>query len=104
MPTSRGGRRRPGTYEVRFGAAAWGPILVDAGAEVELAPAILRLAGAGKARVVDATGGEVASMSAIRGTAPVPPGRWTVEVDGERRTIEVEAGDEVDLGPGSSMP
>ncbi len=91
----------PGTYEVRFGAAAWGPILVDAGVEVELAPAILRLAGASRARVYDAAGNEVASMSSIRSSAPVPPGRWVVEVDGERRTLEVAAGDEVDLGPDS---
>lgn len=91
----------PGTYEVRFGAAAWGPILVDAGTEVELMPAILRLAGASKARVLDSDGNEIANMSSIRSSTAVPPGRWDVWVDGEQRTIEVEAGEELDLGPGS---
>jgi hypothetical protein len=83
----------PGRYKVMFGPLAW-PVEVEAGKTTALDPGYLELAGAGVQghRIYDATGAEVGEVSNSRSTFPLPPGAYTIDLDGKKTPFTIEIG------------
>ena len=84
----------PGDYLVTFGPATWA-VRVKAGLKTVLQPGIVAVDGAhyrGHAiRTPD--GGKVASVSNTASSTPLPPGAYTIEIDGKVIPFVLQAGE-----------
>lgn len=84
----------PGVYDVSFGKTLWKDVRVEAGKTTRLLPAVLELgktATAGK--IFDVAGNVVESLNAGQRKVPVPPGDYTVKVDGKDVSVSVKSGE-----------
>jgi len=82
----------PSTFTVMFGSAEWRHIDIKAGEHKVLNPAVIVVNGAdaGKGYDVRAEDGTLAgNISSFTSRLPVPPGRYTIEIDGKRVPLEL---------------
>jgi len=83
----------PGTYAVKFGPLSW-TVEVVAGQTTLLEPGIIKVAGADIRghRIYDAAGTFVGDVSATGNSMPLPPGDYSIELDGRAVSFTLEAG------------
>jgi|GEM_PF-2547330 len=88
----------PGTYAVKFGPLSW-TAEVAAGETAILDPGIIEVAGADIRGhlIFDSAGKLVGDVSATRSSLPLPPGEYTIELDGKNVPFALEAGKTVRL-------
>jgi hypothetical protein len=84
----------PSTFSVTFGGIAWEHIEVEAGEHVVLNPAIIAVTPAPPqgARIVAANGTEVGRLAGVNTRMPVPPGKYTVEIAGQKVPLDLAEG------------
>jgi hypothetical protein len=89
----------PGTYDVTFGALVWPNVIIAAGAEVVLEPGTIQVKGASinGHRIATAAGADAGLVSAILDWLPLPPGRYTVDLDGTPTPVTLAVGQDVVL-------
>lgn len=88
----------PGDYEVTFGQATW-PIKLEAGQRLVLNPGVVSLKGAkinGHA-IKDAQGRQVGQVSATGSSMALPPGKYTLEVEGGQEEFELKEGQRIEF-------
>jgi hypothetical protein len=83
----------PGRYNVMFGPLAW-PVEVEADKTMELDPGVLELVGAGVQghKICDASGAVVGEVSNTGSSIPLPPGGYTIDLDGKKTPFMIEIG------------
>jgi hypothetical protein len=88
----------PGDYEVTFGQALW-PVKLESGQKLVLNPGVVRLKGAkiNGHKIRDAQGREVGMVSSTGDSMALPPGKYTLEVDGSREEFELTEGKRLEL-------
>ena len=96
----------PGVYDVQFRKAVWRFVKVDGGKATTLKPAVVILAEALKwkaARITTPDGTEVWRFDAVsmgwRLGAPLPPGDYIVEVDGNKFPFPATEGEVFEVKP-----
>jgi hypothetical protein len=84
----------PSTFSVTFGGIAWEHIDVGAGEHVVLNPAVIVVTPAPPqgARISTEDGTEVGRLAGVNTRMPVPPGRYTVEIGGQRVPLDLAEG------------
>ena len=88
----------PGDYDVFFGEMSW-PVRIEGGQTVTLKPGTVQVKGAyiGGHAIHAADGRAVCSVSATLNWAPLPPGQYTIEVDGQTRPFTLAEGEAVEF-------
>jgi hypothetical protein len=83
----------PGRYNVMFGPLAW-PVEVEADKTTELDPGVLELVGAGVQghKIYSASGDVVGEVSNTGSSIPLPPGGYTIDLDGQKVPFTIELG------------
>ncbi len=83
----------PGKYLVKFGPLA-GPVTIEAGQAAIIEPGLVEVSGVGAEilKIYDASGAAVADVSNIRSSAPLPPGSYSLDIDGRRVAFTIEEG------------
>ncbi len=86
----------PGEYEVYFGKLVW-PIKIKAGETLVLKPGTVQVKGASIQghTIRDKKGMVVGSVSSIQDWIPLPPGDYTVEIQGKRAAFTLKEGEEL---------
>jgi hypothetical protein len=86
----------PGDYEVYFGKLVW-PIKIKAGETLVLKPGTVQVKGAGVQgqAIRDKIGTVVGSVSSIQDWIPLPPGEYTVEIQGKKIAFTLKEGEEL---------
>jgi len=86
----------PGDYEVFFGNAVW-PVAAMPGAKITLNPGLVTVRGASAQgiRIRTLRGDLVDSISHSMPTIPLPPGEYTIEIDGRMKPFTVKVGDNI---------
>lgn len=91
----------PSTYVVTFGGVEWGKIDVAAGEVKILNPAVIAVKGVESKghQVFAADGTLVAKITTTASPLPVPPGKYTIEIAGEKQPLDLKEGQtmEIDL-------
>jgi len=89
----------PSTFAVTFGKALWKDIEIKAGERKVLNPGTITVNGASITGVPikDANGETVASVSPIGKWAPLPPGKYTVEIGGQKVPVDLAEGQEATI-------
>ncbi|HYC16915.1 MAG TPA: VWA domain-containing protein [Pseudolabrys sp.] len=87
----------PSTFAVTFGAAVWKDIEVKAGEHKILNPGTITVNGAPITGVPikDSEGNTVASVSPLGKWAPLPPGKYTVEIGNQKVPVELAEGQDI---------
>lgn len=88
----------PGDYDVTFGQTTW-PIKLEAGQKLVLNPGVVSLKGAkitGHA-IKDAQGRQVGQVSATGSSMALPPGKYTLEVEGGQEEFELKEGQRIEF-------
>jgi hypothetical protein len=86
----------PGEYEVYFGKLVW-PVKIKAGETLVLKPGTVQVKGAvirGHS-IRDIKGTVVGSVSSIQDWIPLPPGDYTVEIQGKRVAFTLKEGEQL---------
>lgn len=85
----------PGEYDVMFGKVAW-PVAIKAGETVLLRPGTVEVTYAHyRGHTIRTAGGEVVgSVSNTLNWAPLPPGSYTIEIDGKKHSFTLKEGEE----------
>lgn len=86
----------PGTYDVMFKSIPW-RIEIIKGGTVTLEPGSIHVAGAhyrGHA-IKDSAGVVVGKVSNTMSSMPLPPGKYTIEIDGKTEPFTIEKGGQV---------
>lgn len=85
----------PGRYEVMFGGAVW-PVSVEKGKKTILkAGAVsVKYAYIGGHKIFDEKGNKVGSVSATMSWMPLPPGKYTIEIDKKIYPFTLKEGEE----------
>jgi len=88
----------PGTYAVKFGPLSW-TVEIAAGKTTTIDPGIIEVAKADIQghKIYDSTGAIVGNVGATRNSLPLPPGAYTIDLDGQRIPFTLEAGKVVKL-------
>jgi hypothetical protein len=92
----------PGVYDLQFWKSQWRYVKVDGGKTVTLRPAAVILAPGlkwQKARVTTKDGTEVFRFDAVDWRAPLPPGDYLVEVDGNTLPFAAAEGEVLEVKP-----
>ncbi len=92
----------PGVYDLHFWKSQWRFVKVDGGQTVTLRPAAVILARDLKwkaARVTTQDGTEVFRFDAVDWRAPLPPGDYIVEVDGNKIPFAATEGEVLEVKP-----
>ena len=92
----------PGVYDLRFAKTEWRFVKVDGGKTTTLrAVAVILAEGLEwkKARVTTADGTEVAHFDAVTWKVALPPGDYTVEVDGNKIPFPATEGEVLEIKP-----
>jgi hypothetical protein len=86
----------PGEYEVYFGKAVW-PVSVGQGAKIILKPGIVTVKGAGPLghSIRKINGDLVETISPTMSSAPLPPGDYTIEIDGRQKPFSLRESETV---------
>jgi hypothetical protein len=89
----------PSTFTVLFGNARWEHIEVKAGENKVLNPAVLVVNGAsGAGHSVRADDGTVVGrVSSFTSRLPLPPGRYTIEIEGQTVPLDLAEGQEMEI-------
>jgi len=89
----------PSTFSVTFGAALWKDIEVKLGERKVLNPGVVSVPGADIRGypIKDEAGTVVASVSATQSSAPLPPGKYTLEIGAQKVPIELAAGQKLEI-------
>ncbi len=84
----------PGEYDVFFGNAVW-PVTALPGAKITLNPGLVTVKGAASQghRIRTLRGDPVDTASHSMPTVPLPPGEYTIEIDGRMKPFTVKEGD-----------
>lgn len=84
----------PGDYDVYFGNAVW-PVVAMPGAKITLNPGLVTVKGASSPghRIRTLRGDPVDSVSHTMPTIPLPPGEYTIEIEGRMKPFTVKEGD-----------
>ncbi|MCG2721836.1 MAG: VWA domain-containing protein [Thermodesulfovibrionales bacterium] len=85
----------PGEYDVMFGKLAW-PVTIKAGETTLLKPGTVEVEHAHyRGHAIRTPGGEVvASVSNTMNWAPLPPGTYTIEIDGKKLSFSLKEGED----------
>ena len=85
----------PGEYDVMFGKLAW-PVTIKAGETTLLRPGTVEVEHAHyRGHAIRTPGGEiVASVSNTMNWAPLPPGSYTIEIDGKKLSFTLKEGED----------
>ncbi|UCF38248.1 MAG: VWA domain-containing protein [Acidobacteriota bacterium] len=88
----------PGEYDVWFGPLAW-RIHIRAGEELQLRPGWVQVKGADIRghKVRTSAGQEVGAVSATTNWIPLPPGAYTIEIDGKTKSFTLTEAQEVEF-------
>jgi len=88
----------PGSYAVKFGPLSWA-VEITAGKTTTLDPGIIEVAKADiqAHKIYDPAGAIVGDVGATRNSLPLPPGSYTIDLDGQRIPVTLEAGKVVKL-------
>ena len=86
----------PGDYEVFFGKLVW-PVKIKAGETLVLKPGTVQVKGAviQGHTIRDKKGTVVGSVSSIQDWIPLPPGEYTVEIQGKREAFTLKEGEKL---------
>jgi len=86
----------PGQYQVMFGEAAW-PVTVEKGKKTILKSGTVsvKYAYIGGHKIFDDKGNKVGSVSATQNWMPLPPGKYTIEIDNKSYPFSLKEGEEV---------
>lgn len=89
----------PSTFTVMFGNARWDNVEVKAGERKVLNPAVIVVNGASGAghRVVADDGTSVAVVSSFAHILPVPPGKYTIEIEGQKVALDLSEGQTMEI-------
>ncbi|MBX9777919.1 MAG: VWA domain-containing protein [Xanthobacteraceae bacterium] len=89
----------PSTFTVMFGNARWDNIEVEAGERKVLNPAVIVVNGASGAghRVLADDGTLVAVVSSFGHILPVPPGQYTIEIEGQTVPLDLQEGQRMEI-------
>jgi hypothetical protein len=89
----------PSTFAVTFGKALWKDIEIKSGERKVLNPGTITVNGAPITGVPikDANGETVASVSPIGKWAPLPPGKYTVEIAGQKVPVDLAEGQDATI-------
>ena len=89
----------PSTFTVMFGNARWENIEVKAGEHKVLNPAVIVVNGASGAghnvRAEDGT--VVGNISSFTSRMPVPPGKYTIEIEGQKVPLDLAEGQTMEI-------
>jgi hypothetical protein len=86
----------PGSYLVMFGQQAW-PVTIEAGKTTRLNPGVISVKWASYLGHIIRTkdGQEVGAVSNIASSMPLPPGEYTIEIQGKIIPFSLAEGQEV---------
>jgi hypothetical protein len=89
----------PSTFTVMFGNARWDNIEVKAGEHKVLNPAVIVVNGAsGAGHKVHAEDGTlVGDVSSFMHLLPVPPGKYTIEIDDQKIPLDLKEGQRMEI-------
>ena len=89
----------PSTFAVTFGKALWKDIEVKEGERRVLNPGVVAVKGAGIPGypIKDEEGNTVAQVSATQDTAPLPPGKYTLDIAGQQVPLELAEGQTIEV-------
>ena len=89
----------PSTFTVMFGNARWDNIDVKAGEHKVLNPAVIVVNGAsGAGHSVRAEDGTVVgNISSFVSRMPVPPGKYTIEIEGQKVALDLAEGQTMEI-------
>jgi von Willebrand factor type A domain len=89
----------PSTFAVTFGKALWKDIEVKEGERKVLNPGVVKVEGAGIPGhpIKDEEGNIVAQVSATQNTAPLPPGKYTLDIAGQQVPLELTEGQTIEI-------
>lgn len=83
----------PGTYTIMFGKAAWRDFKVQEGDDVVINPGRVKIEGKKfYYKVLDTDGTEVIKLSEGTNDIPLPPGKYTLEGDGQSIPVTLKEG------------
>ena len=89
----------PSTFTVTFGNARWENVEVKAGEHKVLNPAVVIVDGASGAghelRAEDGT--VVGKISSFVSRMPVPPGKYTIEIEGQKIALDLAEGQQMEI-------
>jgi hypothetical protein len=90
----------PGTYDVTFGNTVWPMVKMDGGTTTTLNPGVIHVAGATLQGHMVRTrqGREVGSVSSLGSSMPLPPGSYTVDIEGKAVPFTIAEGARVEIG------
>jgi hypothetical protein len=88
----------PGIYAVKFGPLSW-TVEIAAGKTTLVDPGIIEVAGADIQghKIYDASGVVVGDVGSTRNSLPLPPGTYSIDLDGQRISFTLETGKVVKL-------
>ena len=83
-----------GTYTVMFGKAAWKGIALKKGEAFELKPGRLKIEKEGSFYYMlrDAAGNDVLKLTSGTNDIPFPPGKYTLDVEGQQVPVTISEG------------
>jgi hypothetical protein len=89
----------PSTFAVTFGKALWKDIEVKEGERKILNPGVVKVEGAGIPGypIKDEDGNIVAQVSATQNTAPLPPGKYTLDIAGQQVPLDLTEGQTIEV-------
>ena len=89
----------PSSFAVTFGKALWKDIEVKEGERRVLNPGVVTVIGAGIPGypIKDEDGNIVAQVSATQDTAPLPPGKYTLDIAGQQVPLEFTEGQTIEI-------
>lgn len=90
---------QPSTFTVMFGNARWDNIDIKAGEHRVLNPAVIVVNGASGAghRVRADDGTVVGNISSFTSRMPVPPGKYTIEIEGQKVELDLVEGQTMEI-------
>jgi hypothetical protein len=83
----------PGAYEVKFGPLSW-PVEVKAGETTVIEPGIVEVEWADISghKIYDLSGALIGEVSATGSSMPLPPGEYSIDLDGASERFSITAG------------
>jgi hypothetical protein len=89
----------PSTFSVTFGKALWKDIEVKNGERKVLNPGVIAVSGADIRGnpIRDEDGNVVATVSPTQSSVPLPPGKYTLEIRGQKVPVELTEGQNVQI-------
>jgi len=86
----------PSTFDVTFGKAVWPGVTIKAGETKVLNPGVINVTGT-HATVLDAAGKTLTKLDKFRSRTSLPPGEYTVRVEGQDVPVKLTEGKIVNI-------